>query len=356
MHPILGDSRPLGLYLAGWLPVAALLTALLAFSGSRWTEAAALAVPLIPPFAFACLSSYYLCLALPLRGSSLTRLLGTQAGAGALSASLWMFAAHGWAALLATWLPGAEERLARQTPVLLAVGTLLYLLSAALHYVLIALEEQGRAEQHALEVRVLAREAELTALRAQIQPHFLFNSLNSISALTRADAEGARRMCILLGEFLRSSLSLGAKQAIPLSEELALARNFLAIEKLRFGARLEAKECVDGESRECLIPPLLLQPLVENAVTHGIANLLDGGIVRIEARRRGDRVEIAVENPCDADQTRRRGAGVGLDNVRKRLAALYGREASVAVSDGGPSFRVEVTLPARTVPLAAETS
>jgi len=356
MHPILADSRRLGLYLAGWLPVAALLTALLAFSGSRWTEAAALAVPLIPPFAFACLSSYYLCLALPLRESSLTRLLGTQAGAGALSASLWMFAAHGWAALLATWFPGAQERLARQTPVLLAIGTLLYLLSAALHYVLIAVEEQRRAEQDALEVKVLAREAELTALRAQLQPHFLFNSLNSISALTRADADGARRMCLLLGEFLRGSLSLGAKQAITLSEELALARNFLAIEKLRFGARLGAEERVDGESRDCLIPPLLLQPLVENAVTHGIANLLDGGIVRIEARRRGDRLEIAVENPCDAERLRRRGAGVGLENVRKRLAALYGRDASVAVTDGGPSFRVEVTLPARTESLAAETS
>ncbi len=346
MHPILADRRWLGLYLAGWLPVAALLTTLLALSGSTWAEAAAVAVPLVPPFAFACLSSWYLCLALPLRGSSLTRLLGTQAAAGAVSASLWMFAAQGWAALLSGTFPGVDERLARQTPVLLAVGTLLYLLAAALHYVLVALDEQRSAEQRALEVKVLAREAELTALRAQLQPHFLFNSLNSISALTTVDAEGARRMCLLLADFLRRSLGLGSRSSIPLADELSLVASFLAVEKVRFGDRVRFDERIDDETRPCLIPPLLLQPLVENAVSHGIAHVLGGGVIVLEARKRGERLEIAVTNPCDPERPRKGGHGVGLANVRRRLEALYGREGTVRIADGPTEFRVDLSLPA----------
>jgi hypothetical protein len=347
MHPILADLRRLGLYLAAWLPVVAIVMGLLMLAGSNTMEAAGLAVPLVPPFAFVCLSSWYLCRALPLDRTQVARLSGTHLAASVLSASLWLLLGRGWARLLSEILPGVDVQLAAQTPPLLAMGTLLYLLSTAFSYVLIALDERQRAERQALEVQILAREAEVSSLRAQLQPHFLFNSLNSISALTSVDAEGARRMCLLLADFLRQSLTLGSRETIPLADELALVSSFLAVEKVRFGARLESEQRIDEEARACRIPPLLLQPLVENGVKHGIAHLLSGGSITIDARRRGERLEILVANPCDPDRPQKPGTGVGLDNVRRRLRAWHD-EAFLRVTATPTSFRVELSLPADT--------
>jgi two-component system sensor histidine kinase AlgZ len=346
MHPILADPRRLGLYLAAWLPVAGIVMGLFMLAGAGWAGASALALPLVAPFAFACLSSWYVCRTLPLHDTHFARLMGTHLGTAVLSTSLWLLVGRGWARALSDIFPGIEEPFVRQTPPLLAMGTLLFLLATALSYTLIALEEQRRAERHALEIQVLAREAEVTALRAQLQPHFLFNSLNSISALTSVDSDGARRMCLLLAEFLRSSLALGVRETIPLSEELALLSSFLAVEKVRYGTRLDYEQHVDDDVRGCLIPPLLLQPLVENSVTHGIAHLVDGGCVVIDAHRRGRQLEIAVTNPCDPDRARKPGAGVGLDNVRRRLQAWHGRDALLRIRDAPASFRVELSLPA----------
>ena len=179
--------------------------------------------------------------------------------------------------------------------------------------------------------RSLTREAELRALRAQIDPHFLYNSLNSISALTGSDAAGARRMCLLLGEFLRKTLDVSARQRIPLGRGAGARPNgILNIEQVRFGARLRVEQRVDEDAAACLVPPLVLQPLVENAVTHGIARMLDGGAD--PARRLADRTAVwrsSIENPCDSDSagaTARLG-GMGLDNVRNRLDAMFGRDA-----------------------------
>jgi LytS/YehU family sensor histidine kinase len=153
-------------------------------------------------------------------------------------------------------------------------------------------------------------------------------------------------MCVLLGDFLRQGLKLGARETIALREEIELLEKFLAVEKIRFGARLKTEISADPDALACGVPPLLLQPLVENAIGHGIATLVEGGALRVEARRRGGRLLIAVLNPRDPDSQRRSGEGVGLENVRRRLQALHGREARVDALDGGGSFRVELELPA----------
>ena len=167
------------------------------------------------------------------------------------------------------------------------VGALLFWLAAACHYLLIAFEASRDAETRAIELDLLAREAELRALRAQIDPHFIFNSLHSISALTASDPAAARRMCLLLADFLRETLRLGSNSRITLADELALAERFLAIEQVRLGARLQVTRETDPAGGDCLVPPLLLQPLVENAVVHGIAQLVEGGTIRLAATRDG---------------------------------------------------------------------
>jgi LytS/YehU family sensor histidine kinase len=234
----------------------------------------------------------------------------------------------------------------RDLAVLFVAGIILYAQSIAVHYVLLAFESARAAERRLLESQVTAREAELRALRAQLNPHFLFNSLNSISALTGSDPEAARRMCQLLGDFLRTSLALGARERVAFAEEVALAERYLAIEQVRFGARLGVETDVEPRARTCQVPPLLIQPLIENAVKHGVADRVEGGVVRITARRRGSALEVAVENPRDPEAPPRRGHGLGLKNVRQRLEALDPRHSRVDVIREPERFLVTLTLPA----------
>jgi len=198
-----------------------------------------------------------------------------------------------------------------------------------------------------VEARVLARESELKALKTQVNPHLIFNCLNSISALTSSDPAKAREMCVLLGEFLRKTLGLGEKALIPLRDELALLHAYLSVEQIRFGSRLKLEESTDSGSLDSLLPPLLLQPLVENAVRHGVAQLTEGGWIRIEIRQpEPENLAIAIENNFDPEAPRRKGSGIGLRNVRERLDASYGSRARFDVRTNHNRFLVSLNLPA----------
>lgn len=349
MHPILGQFRRMVLYLAAWIPLAALLAFLLETTHAiGFREALALAFPLCFVYAFVCLSAWYPCRVTPLEHTNLSKFLATHVAGAIVATALWILAGR----FLATELSqvpafrGLGHRYMAEIPILVGTGILFYLLSVAFYYILLGLEASRDAEARVLQASMLAREAELRALKAQVNPHFLFNSLNSISALTGSDPPKAREMCILLGDFLRRTLGLGEKSAIPLGEELSLIHAFLAVEKIRFGARLRMEESVDPRALPVNVPPLLLQPLVENAVAHGIANLIDGGCIRLDvALRQGD-LSIVVENTFDPEAPLRRRNGVGLANVRQRLEARYGNRAKFGAGADGTSFRVALEFPA----------
>jgi two-component system, LytTR family, sensor histidine kinase AlgZ len=153
-------------------------------------------------------------------------------------------------------------------------------------------------------------------------------------------------MCLLLGAFLRDTLALGGESRIPLARELQLAARFLEVEQIRFGDRMDVEVAAPPYADGCLVPPLLLQPIVENAVTHGIAHMLERGTIRIAVSRTPRRVSIVVENPCDPDRPRRTGSGVGLANVRSRLKTHYGTEAAVNATEEAGVWRVELSFPA----------
>jgi LytS/YehU family sensor histidine kinase len=307
-------------------------------------------VQVLPPlvvYSFVCLSAWYVCRATPLATSTVTRVLTASVVAASVAAVLWLALNEAWLAILES-MPEFAPVTARfrvQIPFLFAVSVMLFLLVLSVHYVVLAFEAFRTAERQQLELQVLTRDAELRALRAQVDPHFLYNSLNSISALTSSDAAAARRMCLLLAEFLRTTLRVSTQQRITMAEELSLVDQFLNIEQVRFGARLQVERAIDENALECQVPPLVLQPLLENAVGHGIAGLVDGGTIRLAIVRRGDRLSITVENPRDPDALPRKRGGVGLENVRKRLSLVFGGAARLDAAAGPTGFRVAIDLP-----------
>src|SRR6185436_15552809 len=293
-------------------------------------------------------SAWWVCRRHPMGGAGSWRAASAQCAASIQASAVWAGMGAIWAVFLSRWLYPDLPRAAifRDIGVLFTVGIPIYLISAIAHYLFLAFEASHAAERRVLETEVTAREAELRALRAQLNPHFLFNSLNSVNALIGTDPEGARRMCEGLGDFLRRTLALGARETVSLGEELALVERYLGIEQVRFGERLRVERVVEPGATGCRVPPLLLQPLVENAVKHGIQDRVEGGAVRIEAVREGALLRLVVENPVDDDAPVRRGEGVGLDNVRRRLEVFGARDARLVASRQGGRFRVTLTLPA----------
>jgi hypothetical protein len=336
MHPILAKRSWFASYLGVWGFFALMLSALLRIPASlTWREALLIAAPLCFFYAFCCLTPWYMCRQIQLPRRTWIGVILNHFGAAMIATSLWVELAR-----LIAYLLGAGARLRPGIPDLAVVAVLLYSLSVALHYVLFALEQSRRAQ-------IQAREAELRALKAQINPHFLFNSLNSITALVGSDPARAREMCIRLSDFLRNTLGLGEKESISWREELALARTYLDVEQVRYGSRLRVEMNVDDSCADCLIPPLVLQPLIENAVKHGIATLVDGGIIKVESRVKDGLLEVSVENGFDPDSPAPRRHGLGLRNVRGRLETRFGPEARLTAKAVKNQFRAEMIVPCR---------
>ena len=348
MHPILADARKLLWYELAWLAAGLGLAALLRLDEqAEWTGALGFAVPLCLVWSFDMLSAYYVCRSQPYSQRRWTVTLSLFFGASLLSALVWLGAGEAWNYL------GGE--LVRGKPfvampsagwvMFFAAGFGLYLLSLLAHDVLIAFETVQDAARREAESRVLARGAELQMLRTQINPHFLFNSLNSISALTGFDPAAAREMTVDLAQFFRRTLALAERERIPLGEEVALCEHFLAIEKRRFGAKLHAELQISPAAAECLLPPMTLQPLLENAIKHGIRQVDGGGTIAVDALVRDGWLHVSVVNPVGPEAAPANSHGVGLKNIRERLAVLYGARARIAWQRSESQFAIEINLP-----------
>jgi two-component sensor histidine kinase len=337
------------IYRVAALPIAGLLSYVLHTpDGLTWLDAGILGFALATTGELISLPAWYSCRISPLQRTPVWRLLTTHLVAAQVLSFLWLGVGKLIARALSyvPSLQGIDARFDQRTTIVYAAGCVFYLLAVSFHYVSLAQDASREFETRAMETSIQAREAELKALKAQINPHFLFNSLNSISALTSIDPSRARDMCVLLGDFLRLTLGLGEKTSVRFSEELDLLQKYMAIEKVRFGERLRMHEEIQEDSKICLLPPLLLQPLVENAVKHGIAGLPEGGEIRLAVERQNGRLAILVENSWDPEAPPRRAGGLGLKNVQKRLEARYGKDASLRVDTEGELFRVSLSLPA----------
>ena len=190
--------------------------------------------------------------------------------------------------------------------------------------------------------------AQMHALRAQLNPHFLFNALNSVVTLIGRDTQGAQRMVVTLSELLRATLAAGDASEVLLRQELELVERYLDLEAIRFGDRLQIVFDVEPGLSFAMVPALVLQPLVENAITHGVSQLSDQGKVTVRVRANGASLQLEVRDngPGPMAKPRRPGSGIGISNLRARLERLYGDKYGVtleAVPTGG--CLVTVTLP-----------
>jgi signal transduction histidine kinase len=204
-------------------------------------------------------------------------------------------------------------------------------------------------EQVTARLQAQLAEARLANLRTQLNPHFLFNTLHAISTLVERDPRGVRRMIARLSELLRTSLDGGTEQETPLRNELAFLDRYLEIMQIRFQGRLAVRTTIDPDVMEALVPTLVLQPIVENALKHGVDRESGAGRIEIRARRDGERVVLSVRDEGPG-LSKAIEEGVGLRNTRDRLAQLYGEEQhlSVSAASSGQGVLAELSLPFHT--------
>lgn len=347
MQGSFSTRRGAALYLLGWLMLGIVFAGLVvAATGAPWINGLVFAIPATLVYGCAAgFSSYYLCRAYPLADKPTIAIVLVFTVSAMFSALLWTAFCVMWNSL---WQEVGMALAAPLKSAIFGLGMMLYGLSASAHYLAIEFQKVRAAERRELESKLMAQEAELRMLRTQIDPHFLFNSLNSISALTSQNPIGAREMTLQLAEFFRHTLGLEAHRKVTLNDELTLLRHFLAIEKVRFGSRLTVQQDIGEDAGTCLLPPMILQPLVENAVKHGIGNLPSGGTVRICAQRQGPQLQVRIENDVDQDLPAPGRHGIGLSNVRQRLTTIYGHLASVTWTREEQQFRVVLSLPFET--------
>ena len=200
--------------------------------------------------------------------------------------------------------------------------------------------------------------AELKALRMQLQPHFLFNTLHAIGVLIHSDPKAAHLMLTRLAELLRLSLDTASEPELPLETELAFVEKYLAIQKVRFGDRLTVRYALEPGAMRGLVPTLVMQPLVENALEHGLAPHARLGVIEIAAAREGDALTIRVRDNGDglAESSQRMKSGVGLANTRGRLRQLYGDRSRLTLSNiAGGGLEAILEMPWREAPLPSAT-
>jgi two-component system LytT family sensor kinase len=223
---------------------------------------------------------------------------------------------------------------------------LMIALISVISWLWFAIKEQQEIEARNSATEKLAKEAELSRLRQQLQPHFLFNSLNSISALAGSRPEEARKMIQQLSDFLRGTLKKDDQQLVMLSEELDHLRLYLEIEKVRFGHRLETEIHIDEKSPEMKIPSLLLQPVVENAIKFGLYDTTGKTVIQIRATAEENYLSIVVENPFDPETAQpKQGTGFGLNSVQRRLSLLYARQDLLSTKQTGTIFTTHIKIP-----------
>jgi len=273
-----------------------------------------------------------------------TGLISNLVASGALSVTLWVLITK---FIMTVALPEQTNYLAywdKTFPYRIGTGVFIYGLIILTYYLFVSLSNLSEKSAKEAKLESLVKETELKMLRSQINPHFLFNSLNSISSLTITDPEKARDMVVKLSEFMRYALSRKDEQPVSLQNELENLRLYLDIEKVRFGDKLMTEENIENDCLNFKIPVMLLQPLYENAVKHGVYESTESVRILTNAKIIDGYIEIIISNNYDPLPSLKRGTGTGLLNVSRRLEVFYGNKASIKTSRENGVYTVTIYI------------
>jgi two-component system, LytTR family, sensor kinase len=262
--------------------------------------------------------------------------------AASILCGIWVYISY---AIYQPFISSENNFLKNGLPSKIFAGYIMYTIYLVFFYAVNYYESLKEKIKKEGEYKGLIREAELQALKAQINPHFLFNSLNSISSLTVSDPEKAQEMVINLSTFMRYSLMHNEKEMVLFSRELENIKLYLSIEKVRFGKKLNAEFEIDAHCLDAEIPNMILQPLYENAIKYGVYETTEHVTIKTTCECEGNVLKITIVNDFDASTIKRKGEGIGLRNIRKRLGIIYNQSDLLKITDHKTSFEVQIIIP-----------
>jgi two-component system LytT family sensor kinase len=331
-----------------WSPVP--IWAILLHTALTGSPLSASAVLLIPPLILLlgiAISVWYICRWLPFDKENLFIFATRHALTMILILTVWTGISTGYAGLLSDNFPLGhwDQMLAGSLPLLAGTGIFTYLLSILIYYLIIANERIRNAERDLYQKQIESSRSELDALKTTVHPHFLFNTLNLISPLIKKSPDKASELISYLSEFLLYSFEHSIRKDSCLSDEIEHIRNYLSVEKFRLGDRLSTRYEIAEDTRDIVMPPLILLPVIENSIKHGISQMLEGGTIRIGAVMQGKHLVISVTNPFEPNAGKPRGSGHGLANLKKRIALYFNGEGGVLTDIKNGEFNVRIFIP-----------
>jgi sensor histidine kinase YesM len=347
-HPLTHNYRLLGYYALFWAVIGITNLVLNVF----WYDV---------PFTYALLDTSTTYVLYPLLGSSIwysirynsleevgvIRLVLFHFVAASIICGIWVYISY---VIYQPFITKDNDFLSKGLPSKIFGGYIMYAIYLVFFYAVNYYESLKEKIKKESEYKTLIREAELQALKSQINPHFLFNSLNSISSLTVSNPEKAQEMVINLSTFMRYSLMHNEKEMVSFSRELENIKLYLSIEKVRFGRKLNAEFEIDAHCLEAEIPNMIMQPLFENAIKYGVYETTEQVTIKTTCECEGNVLKITISNEYDPVSIKRKGEGIGLKNIRKRMEIIYNQPDLMKITDHKTSFEVQLVIPQKSNP------
>ena len=347
INPILKNKDHLLVYGLFWLLLTLIHTMLLHWSQQiSWSYAFIEALIYGSGFALIGLSIWFIVRFTGLTDGNLWNAIMSHIAAGALLIFVWLAASYYFTGLLL-----GNPTSIRLAPIgdlwwRISLGMIYYLLVALVYYLLIFYENYKEKQVHEIEMESALKETELSMLKAQINPHFIFNSLNSISSLTLTRPEDAHEMIVKLSSFLRYTIGHAETELVPISQELETIQLYLAIEKLRFGEKLQIEfSGTENVPENTKLPNLILQPLIENAIKYGVYESTSASTIHVAFTSSDNHLQVEITNSTEDDAVAHKGKGIGLKNVRGRLQLIYESADLLKTSKEENEFKVQLTIP-----------
>lgn len=345
-HPITGNRRSVLIYTLVWLIITVLHGVLLwYFMQFQVTMVITEAVASSLLFGFLGLLAWYPTRYIPFQRQSPLYSILAHVVAGLLVLLTWMLIIVGLLSLAFSQDTAYTTFLNDTIVWRAAFGGIIYLVLVLIYYLASYSQKLQERTQQEERLKNLVRDTELDMLKSQINPHFLFNSLNSISSLTMSNPDEAREMIIRLSDFLRYSLKHRENEYVALKEEIGRMKDYLAIEKIRFGEKLQYSFDISSSCEEFPVPTMIFQPLFENAIRHSVYESVEPVTVRFECKPDDGYIKAVVSNDYDPGVPSKKGTGVGLQNVRQRIELAYESRGSVQWKGVDGKFDVTIYFP-----------